>query len=323
MSIRSIRHHPWFTPFRRFLRLARAGEDGWARIRPRHIYILPTRFGAGFALLLLLMLTGSINYASNLAFLLTFLLAGLGLITMIHTWANLVALELSAAAAQPVFSGQAARFPVRLRNRRRTPRPGILLQLGKQPPAAADIAAGETVTLTLSVSTSRRGERPLPRLTLSTRHPLGLFRAWVYVELRATCLVYPRPGKPGPRSGTPDYRQSPRGDRGSGADDFVGLRPYRPGDSPRHLDWRSLARGQVLQTKQFGGDRSEQLQLDWYSLQGGTEHRLSSLCRGVIDACEQQQEYGLRLPGKEIPAGRGQAHRHRCLAALARFTAQP
>jgi uncharacterized protein (DUF58 family) len=48
-----------------------------------------------------------------------------------------------------------------------------------------------------------------------------------------------------------------------------------------------------------------------------TEARISRLCRGVLDACEKQQEFGLRIPGTEIAPARGQDHRHACLEALA------
>ena len=39
----------------------------------------------------------------------------------------------------------------------------------------------------------RRGWLPLGRVMLETRFPLGLFRAWSYVEPDSRCLVYPRP----------------------------------------------------------------------------------------------------------------------------------
>jgi uncharacterized protein (DUF58 family) len=309
----------WTTLLRRFLRLTRADEKGRATIAARRIYILPSRYGIGYSFLLLLMLVGSINYASNLGFLLTFLLAGMGLTAMIHTWLNLLGLELSAGRTQPVFCGQECCFPILLKNHRAGPRPGIQLQVEKNGPAATDIEGLTSVTLTLCQTSRRRGEMPLSRVTVSTRYPLGLLRAWAYVELDSHCLVYPAPGQRVPWSGLVDYRQSSTGDRGVGADDFVGLRQYHPGDSPCHINWKALSKEQGLQTKQFGGDRSEQHWLDWYQAEGDTEARLRALCRGVLDACEHQQEYGLRLPGRQLEPDRGEAHRHQCLAALARF----
>ena len=50
-----------------------------------------------------------------------------------------------------------------------------------------------------------------------------------------------------------------------------------------------------------------------------TEQRLSQLCHCVLEADHNQQSYGLRLPGTEIPIASGSTHRHHCLEALARF----
>ncbi|MCB1863077.1 MAG: DUF58 domain-containing protein [Gammaproteobacteria bacterium] len=300
-------------------RLARSDNTGRASITPRRIYILPTGNGVLFAILLLLMLLGSINYANNLGFLLTFLLMGLGLVAMLHTWRNLVGLELKCGRAAPVFVGDAARFDIQLTNRRRWSRPGIQLQLRSGAPLTIDLAAAATGNLTLTSKTSRRGKLALPRFTLSTRYPLGLFNAWAYVELNAYCLVYPTPGARMPESPLPQYSRSQMGDRGVGADDFTGLRHYRPGDSPRHINWKALAREQGLQTKLFGGDRAEKCWLDWHHLQGDTEQRLSQLCRGVLDASGGDIEFGLRLPDIEFKPARDQQHRLNCLSALALF----
>jgi len=308
-----------FWPENRFTRLARADAKGRALIAPTRIYILPTGYGFTFGLLLFLMLVGSINYASNLGFLLTFLLAGLAMVSMLHTWRNLLGLELQPGHTNPVFTGDEACFGMDLVNRRRWPRPGIQIGFKGEGTVAADLDAAGSSRLSLCIHASHRGRLALPRFTVTTSYPLGLFRAWAYVELDASCLVYPSPGSSMPPSEIPEYTRSQQGDKGVGADDFVGLRHYRPGDSPRHINWKAVARERGMQTKLFGGDRSERRWLDWNSLEGNDEERLKQLCRGVLEAGEQQLEYGLRLPGKEIEPARGQSHRHECLSALALF----
>jgi uncharacterized protein (DUF58 family) len=301
----------------RILRLSRPDSGGVARITPRRIYILPTRYGVIFGLLLLLLLFGSMNYANNPAFLLTFLLVGLGLVGTIHTWRNLAGLELTAGRCEPVFAGQDAHFEIQLLNRRSGERPAIRLNIQGCRPAVTDLA-GDSSSLSLICATEKRGRLQMGRFIVATEYPLGLLRAWSYVELDNACLVYPAPGPAMPATDMPDYRHSAEGDKGVGVDDFVGLRSYRPGDSPRQINWKALAREQGLQTEQFGGDRSDRIWLDWHALQEmDTEARISRLCRGVLDACEKQQEFGLRIPGTEIAPARGQDHRHACLEALA------
>lgn len=118
----------------------------------------------------------------------------------------------------------------------------------------------------------------------------------------------------------PAVKSSDHGDMGTGTDDFVGLRDYRPGDSLRRLDWKAFARERGLVVKQFGGDRAAQVSIDWDQLPVlEPELRLSLLCRQVLDAAEQGLSYGLRLPGVTLAAGHGEIHKHRCLESLADF----
>ena len=141
---------------------------------------------------------------------------------------------------------------------------------------------------------------------LETRFPLGLFRAWSYVEPDARCLVYPQPGAlaaagaraPRPRAGAL-RSQAP------GNDDFSGLRAYQLSDSPRHVAWKAVARSDDMLTKQFTGEAAAELWLDWRLLPAalGLEQRLSRLAGWVLAAERGGAHYGLRLPGIEIAPG--------------------
>ena len=76
----------------------------------KHIYILPTRFGWLYTFILIALLLGSINYSLSLGFAMTFLLAGFGSISMLHTWRNLANLKVVMRRAKPVFAGEVASF---------------------------------------------------------------------------------------------------------------------------------------------------------------------------------------------------------------------
>jgi uncharacterized protein (DUF58 family) len=157
-------------------------------------------------------------------------------------------------------------------------------------------------------------------MTLSSRYPLGLLRAWSYVDTDACAIVYPRPAERFDAPPEPTYGGAEQGSLGVGADDFVGLRGYRPGDAPSRLDWKTLARERGLHTRQFGGDRADRLWLSFDALDpAGTERRLELLCRGVLDAERSGRHYGLRLPGEILGPGHGEQHAERCLTALALF----
>jgi uncharacterized protein (DUF58 family) len=304
----------------RFLRTTRADAKGRAQIKPRSIYILPSKQGIVLVVLLLMMLVGSINYGSNLAYLVTFLLGAVWLVSMLHTWRNLLGLRLSPQPSKPVFAGQAAGFQLTLENPNGQQRFGIAVSAPGGNTCAIDLPARESRPILITLPTHQRGQLIIPKVSIHSVYPFGLFKAWTYARLDLRCLVYPQPAARGEPPGLADYARNERGDKGVGADDFVGLRTFRDGDSPRQVDWKAWARERGLHSKQFGGDRSETLSLDWDLLTDpDPEIRLRQLCRFVLLAARRQQAFSLKLPGKVIPVGLDEAHKHRCLAALAKF----
>src|SRR5262249_55436247 len=103
-------------------------------------------------------------------------------------------------------------------------------------------------------------------------------------------------------------------------DDFAGVRAYVLGESQRHIDWKAVARGQPLMTKQFTAEADGVVYLDFFALNSAdAEEKLSQLALWVIEAERAQRPYGLRLPDAEIPPAVGQPHFHRCLRALGLF----
>jgi uncharacterized protein (DUF58 family) len=291
------------------------------RLRYRRIYILPTRNGLLFGVMLLVMWLGSVNYNNSMGFALTFLLASLAVVAILHTFRNLLGLTVEPLPAAPVFAGEPAEFALRVSVPGRSGRSAIGLQHDAQLHTLTDIGTDAPGMLTLRLPSERRGWLQPGRCALFTIYPLGLFRAWSWLRLDLRCLVYPRPEAD---AVPPPPGFDPLGDGGGsgGSEDLAGLRPYRPGDSLRHVHWKTVARGLPPQTKLFAGGGNSRLWLDWDAAAGAdTEARLSRLCRWVIDAEAAGARYGLRLPGSEIAPGSGPTHYHRCLSALALYPA--
>ncbi|WP_249383834.1 DUF58 domain-containing protein [Chitinivorax sp. B] len=286
----------------------------------RKIFIIPSRFGLGFGVLLLVLLVGSLNYDLSLGYALTFWLVGIGHASMYHCFRNQSRLSLRYGKCQPVFAGGLASFEIVIDNATKHPRRALTLTVAGAEPIATDVAAHGSAEVHVELPAPHRGYLPLPKLTLSNRYPLGLFYAWSYAEFDVRCLIYPAP-----EIGTelpPPSGEGKLGRRsGEGFDDFAGLRPHRPSDSPRHIAWKYAARDDSLYTKQFSGESSGRMWLDWQNLPAGmdVEARLSRLTAWVLQADSSGLEYGLRLPRLEITPGAGPAHRHQCLQALALF----
>ena len=308
--------------------IPRAANAPGHRLRFRRIFILPTAEGVGFAAAVSVMLLGSINYGNALGYVLSFLLVGTGLVSMLHAVRNLAGLHLSSEPGAPVFAGDAARFKLRLDNRGARQRYGLLARFGggwrrrQEKPTVLNFGldAGSVKTIELVGATGRRGWCEPGPVTLATRFPLGLFRAWSVSDIGLRCLVYPRPAgaQPLPEGGADDSASA--GPLGAGEDEFAGLRDYQPGDSARRIHWKAVARGRGVPVKLFSGAQSGATWLRWQDVaDSDVEGRLSQLCRWVLDAEERDLLYALSIPGFDIAPGSGDRHRRECLQALALY----
>ena len=108
----------------------------------QNVYILPTRQGVFFAVTLLVILLGAINYSNSLGYFLTFLLGGIGVIGILHTYRNLLQLRIRLGPVEPVFAGDEVRVPVILNAPGRSGRYQIRLNLAGYSALAEEIEAG-------------------------------------------------------------------------------------------------------------------------------------------------------------------------------------
>ncbi len=296
----------------------------------RRVYIFPTIQGWLYALMLVVMLLGAINYSNSMAFMLCFLLTSLGIVCMLYTYRNLAGLVITVGKPEPVFAGQYAYFPLQVDNSTGQQRFAISVQEATRNKKHHskdthieffDVDAGRQDTILYPHLTRRRGLTSLGRITLSSRFPLGIFRAWSSIEPDEAGLVYPRPvGEKRLPLKTIKEEETDYG-IGAGIDDFAGFRKYRPGDSINAIAWKAFAREQGLLVKQFSGRGTETLILGWHTVEhlNDIETRLSQLCYWVLLAEELGISYGLSLPGVDIDPGLGEQHKHACMEKLARF----
>ena len=286
----------------------------------RQLYLLPTRNGWLYALMLAVLLLAAVNYGNGLAYGFTFLLGSVAVVSMLYTHRNLFRLEVSVRAGAPVFAGETASFEVHLKNPAPLARLGVAVEADKIEIARVDIAPGTDVAVTLTAPAARRGWLKPPAFRLATRFPFGILYSWSRrLSFDAAALIYPAPAAPQPIP----RRGEEAGAAGAG-DDFAGVREYRVGDPMQHIAWKAVARGQGWLTKQFGGGLQATVWLDFDALAGlDTETRLALLCRGVLEAEREGARYGLRLAETALGPDRGEAHQQRCLKALALFGLKP
>jgi len=268
------------------------------------------------------MLIGAINYNLALGHALVFMLAGLGIVGMIHTFRNLYGLVITAGRCEPVFAGETAHFPLTLENERSTPRLALELEAEAGNPVTTSIATQNSVKINLPLTATQRGWLELPRVRLSTRYPVGLFVAWAYLQPAMRCLIYPRPiASPLPATMPSATNGEHHGD--GGQEDFAGFRERQAADSPRHVAWKASAKNteRPLLIKQFAGGSQTELMLDWQQTDPALadETRIAILTGWLLAADAAGLHYGLNLPHLKLQPGSGEPHRRHCLETLALF----
>jgi uncharacterized protein (DUF58 family) len=284
------------------------------------VYIWLTRYGVLYFLVLLVMLLGALNYKNNMGLLLTFLLAGMALISLFTTHRTLSSLRPGRLFVNSAFSGDPLSVALEAESRSSAVPSFNILINGVAGAGSLEPSANEVFTL--SLPTEKRGLVPLDRVRVETAYPLGLFRSWRTFHFDgALGLVYPSP-QPGPM---PLSQQAGQGDDGGaastrGAEDFSGHRQYQPGDPLRHIDWRVYSRGQGLFSKQFEAPTSSEMLLSWERLpEGDPEHRLSIMCHAILKAHRDQWRFGVDLPWARVAPDSGARHVHGCLSQLSRM----
>jgi len=310
--------------FRRWWQARLPLTDTW-QLGQRNIYILPTRAGFTFAGTLAVMLLAAINYQLNLGYALTFLLAGAGVVSMHLTHGNLRGLTLHLRPITPGFAHEAARLEVVISNPSRE-RHALALRFEDRAEhgrasAWCDAPRQGQAHVQLSFVPARRGWHAVPTLVVETVFPLGLFRAWTVWRPAARVLAWPTPEQPAPplpvQAAAHGEDRSTRRSLGSELD---GVRPWRRGDTMRQVVWKKVAHSGEMVSRETAGTAARELWLRWADSHGGdTELRLSRLAAWVLAADREGVDYGLQLPGAELPLGQGDAQRRSALGALAEF----
>jgi uncharacterized protein (DUF58 family) len=119
----------------------------------------------------------------------------------------------------------------------------------------AALAPGEARQVAMRCLPLRRGELFFDAVSVGRLEPLGLMRALRRIPLRESLVVMPKthpvsaPRLPGAR------RLQPGGVQFAGrvgdAEEFMSLRDYRSGDTPRRIHWKAWARTGRLVVKEY------------------------------------------------------------------------
>jgi uncharacterized protein (DUF58 family) len=285
----------------------------------RSIFIVPSKVGWMFTLLLVLLLITAINYQNSLIYALVFWLFSIAISAMIFTYRNLASLTIKTGNAVKGYAGDSIEIPLRLLDDSRDHQ-GLNFSWNKEI-CQADVLQGIEKEIKVPYQLGKRGFLSTERIKLLSRYPFGLYTCWTWITLNTQGVVYPKPITIPFIAGLGDGDDiQTDANLVIGNDEFIGLRSYQAGDSLKHIAWKYLAKGKGLLTKEYDNQQLSMQWLDWHSLQGKPEEeRLSILTGWVLMAEQEGRAYGLKLPNRTIQPSLGDAHRTLCLRQLALY----
>lgn len=289
-------------------------------LHERNVYIIPSAFGWLFALLLITLFTGAVNYQLSTAFLMTFMLAMLAFLSAIEANNNLKGIRIHCQPLADTAQGEQVQIQLWLVADQPS-RYGLYLYFEGQAGIHLDQIPPEGCSVQMRLTAVKRGLFTLPRLIIQSRYPFGFFTVWGYARLTQSCYIYPQAIAPGywPQPRSLSEQDQPMAD---GDEEYYELVEVKnPWQAVNRIAWKIAARNQGWFLKNM---RSPQSDSYYFSLQDlnqfETELALQYLSWWVQQAEIQGDSYGLALQDNLIPPGHGELHLRTCLRALAIYS---
>jgi uncharacterized protein (DUF58 family) len=224
-----------------------------------------------------------------------------------------------------------------IRNRSRLPKPWLEVHSPSTlpmpvPGRVVAIAPLTARTWIARVPLTERGQFRIDPMVVRTGDPIGLFESAASVGSGASLLVFPRvqplPGwrlPPSPLEGN-----TSRAQRGPHATPLVtGVRPYTTGDAFNRIHWRSSARHQDLQVKEFDVEETADVRIicdlerarhTGSGASATIETVVSAATAIAAHALDEDRNVSLELVGFRrvvVPSDRGDRQRQKILSLLA------
>lgn len=277
----------------------------------------------GFGLFLIMLAAGA-TYQNNLVFMMAFFAISLGLVAILQTARNLRDIEPLALHVESSFASNQTSALLSLINKTADPKINLEIKADfrhdRQPKVQSQIEFFVSSLETQSTNSysslvklpNLRGRYHLHRLRVSTRAPYGLFRAWIYLELKSDFITYPE---------AIGERNLPPAPVATG-EDFSSHKDYAPGDPMSRIDWKVHSRRKEYFIKQFIEGANPKLEFHLTDTSPvAIESKLSQLTLWLSEAHSKNFDFRLETKSFNSPFGHDKSHLHRCLTELALWAA--
>lgn len=307
------------------------------RFHHKNIFIFPSKFGGVFLFLCTLLFLLGTNYQNNLMLLLCYFLVAIFTVTLLTSYINFARLHIQQGRAPQVFVGDNLHFPLWINaNKQHKLVTNGHLFFSFKTPRTKNKQDINTVTkidinhfnnpVSINYKCQTRGLLQLPRVTMASYYPLGLFKCWTHLAFNGEMIVYPRPLpcaiELAPKALNTNKNQQEVLSQQAGHDEFSHLKAYQAGEPLHHVAWKQVAKGRGMVSKHFATNEQK---VGWLSLPQVSsleeiENEISKLTFQVIELAKTQQTFGLDLGNIQLAPGQGNAHSEACLKALALYT---
>ncbi len=286
-------------------------------LNSRNVYVLPSRFGWAYALVVLTLFFSAINYQINTIFLMAFLLVIIGMASAWEAQENLKNLAFKFIALEDAQEGMPAKLTLFIHTNNKA-RFGLDFQIASQAVVHFEKIPPEGLQVIIPIESTKRGYFSLPRIYISSRYPLGIFRVWAYAYFYEHYYVYPRPVNPG---FWPNYflDQNTTKKHRLGEEEFYDLKSAEnPWRTPNLIAWKIAAKGQGWYLKTMSSYEDYCWIFKLTDLPGNDlELKLQQLSYWLQTAEANGQIYGLELSATQTSFSRGNEHLRHCLRQLA------
>lgn len=254
----------------------------------------------GFLYLALILITfiAGINYGNNLILGFCFLLSAILCISFYLTFKQLHALHIEVVSDEVGQVGQVLALKLFLKQKSNVAR---YLQIQWHDQEQIFYLDQAQQSLELSFFPQQRGEYAFDTIKIYSSYPLGLVRAWTYLNLKQKVWIAPKA-----YDWQKEHKNQPSHTNDS-LDEFRELRTFQQGDSYQNVAWKQVARGQGFFIKMFEAQANHQhLEIDYQQIPAQSHEEKLSFMMGLIEQCEQfGDDYALILPHARLESGQG------------------
>ena len=289
-------------------------------------FIFPSKFGVSWCGLSALLFILGTNYRNNLLLLLSYFLVAIFLVCLLKSFSNFAKLRIQCGKISSPFAMHDLILPLWLGTHDRhqysdkSCQGRLHFRIWNKQLATSVEAQLCANPINVNIPTRERGFMELPRITIESFYPLGLFRCWTHLKFDNSVLIYATPQECTPPQ-RPEHSSQDQTNQvtssQSGYDDFDLLDSYKPGEPLNHVAWKIVAKGGEMLTKHFSTANSDKIWLSLEQVSGNYETRLSKLTWLVLEYSQKQLEFGLNLQHIKVQPGMGNQHMETCFRALA------